>query len=192
MKARPAMKAQEALFRLLTMPFRTVLDIGAGPPHADILREQGKSVTTINLHDADVVGDYMAIHDLGRFDCVWASHVLEHQPNPNLFLRKCLSELDEGGILAVTVPPLKHEIVGGHLTLWNAGLLLYHIIVAGCDCADAAVKTYGYNVSVIVNKATIDVPELNMDKGDVERLAPFFPFHVKHGFDGRIDEVNWT
>lgn len=184
------MKGQDALYKLLTMPFRTVLDIGAGPPHADIFKEQGKSVTTINLHEADIVGDYNET-ELGEFDCVWASHVLEHQPNPNLFLEKCLSDLKDDGILAVTVPPLKHEIVGGHVTLWNAGLLLYHIILAGCDCASASVKTYGYNISVIVRKSPLELPELKMDNGDIETLAPYFPFPVKHGFDGRIEEHNW-
>lgn len=184
------MHAQEALLRVLKMPFRTVLDVGSGGPHADIFREQGKEVTTVNLYDADYVGDYLSL-DLGTFDLVWASHVLEHSPNPGLFLRKCFSDLNEDGVLAVTVPPAKHNIVGGHLTLWNAGLLLYNIILSGNDCSEAMVKTYGYNVSVIVRKRPIDLPGLKMDNGDIEVLAEYFPMSVKQDFDGRIEEVNW-
>lgn len=171
--------------------FRSVLDIGSGGGHAEIFRQHGKDVTTVNLYDADYVGDYLEL-ELGTFDCIWASHVLEHQPNPNLFLKKCFRDLNTDGILAVTVPPLKHEIVGGHVTLWNAGLLLYQLIIAGFDCSKSRVKTYGYNISVIVRKRPVTLPKLKMDFGDIETLAPFFPMPVVNGFDGRIEELNWS
>lgn len=170
--------------------FRSVLDIGSGGGHAEVFRKHGKEVTTVNLYEADYVGDYNEM-ELGTFDCLWASHVLEHQPNPNLFLKKCFRDLNENGWLAVTVPPLKHEIVGGHVTLWNAGLLLYQLILAGFDCSKANVKTYGYNISVIVRKKHLSLPTLRMDFGDIETLAPYFPIPVRNSFDGRILEVNW-
>ena len=106
-------------------------------------------------------------------------------------MKKCFDDIDEGGIFAVTVPPLKHEIVGGHVTLWNAGLLLYQLILAGFDCSSASVKTYGYNISVIVRKKAATLPRLRMDFGDIEALSHYFPFPVANGFDGRILEVNW-
>jgi len=172
------------------MDFRSVLDVGSGGVHADIFKNAGKEVTTINLYNADVVGNYLH-HDF-KVDCIWASHVLEHQPNPNLFLRKCFRDLNENGILAVTVPPLKHDIVGGHVTLWNAGILLYQLVLAGFDCAQASVKTYGYNISVIVKKKPFTMPKLSMDSGDIEKLYPYLP--IKEGldtFNGQIDEVSW-
>lgn len=184
------MRAQEALKRLLELEFQTVLDVGAGGDHARVFREYGRSVTTINLYDADYVGDYLT-SDLGTFDCVWASHVLEHNPNPGLFLKKCFSDLNDDGILAVTVPPLKHEIVGGHVTLWNAGILIYQIILSGNDCSQAMVRTHGYNVSVIVRKRPIELPGLKMDYGDIDTLSEYFPFPAEHGFDGRIEGCNW-
>lgn len=189
------MHSVEAIKKVLTLDFTTVLDIGSGGgDHADRFRNEGKQVTTIDLRSkkADYQADYLKFKvKLKPFDCVWASHVLEHQPNPNQFLKKCFSDLKDGGILAVTVPPLKHEIVGGHVTLWNAGLLLYHLILAGFDCRDAMVKAYGYNISVIVRKVKADLPELMMDCGDIEKLKEFFPFNAYHGFEGRISEVNW-
>ncbi len=184
------MNADEALTKVLTWDFRSVLDIGSGGTHADIFRSHGKSVTTINLYDADYVGDYLNA-DLGRFDCLWASHVLEHQRNPGLFLEKCYGDLHPNGILAVTVPPLKHAIVGGHVTLWNAGLLLYHLILAGFNCQRASVKTYGYNISVIVRKKRAAIPRLKMDYGDVTAISKYFPIPIREGFDGRIEKVNW-
>lgn len=186
------MHASEALQRLMRMPFATVLDIGSGDgQHAAVLRANGRHVTTINLFaPADIVGDF-CVEPVGAFDCLWASHVLEHQCDVGAFLRKCYASLNDIGILAVTVPPAKHNIVGGHLTVWNAGLLLYNLIVAGFDCAQASVKTCGYNVSVIVRKKPAQLPILKMDCGDIEALAEFFPFHVTQGFDGQIAEWNW-
>lgn len=175
------------------MPFDTVLDIGSGDGvHALAFAQQGRRVTTISLRrPADVLADYCEHEFAEPFDCLWASHVLEHQPDPGRFLRKCHRDLRDGAILAITVPPMKDEIVGGHVTVWNAGLLLYQSILAGFDCAEAAVKSYGYNVSVIVRKRGIELPALAMDEGDIERLARFFPLPVAQGFDGHIREANW-
>lgn len=185
------LSADQAFHKLLTMKFHTMLDVGSGTgEHAELFRKVGKQVTTIALSDADIVGDFNKIK-LGKFDCLWVSHVLEHQRNVGSFLERCFDCLYEDGILAITVPPLKHEIVGGHLTLWNAGLLLYNLILAGFDCRNAAVKEYGYNISVIVRKQRAVLPTLKMDYGDIESLKDFFPFPAQHGFDGRVQEVNW-
>jgi hypothetical protein len=186
------MRARETLDALLRRDFQTCLDIGSGDgSYANALRAAGKSVMTVNLcAPADHVGDYMG----QRFfpvDAIWCSHVLEHQSNVGLFLQKCFRELKPHGWLAITVPPMKPEIVGGHLTLWNAGLLLYNLILAGFDCSQASVKAYGYNVSVIVQKRPAFIPELKMDFGDIEALAHCFPIPVCNGFDGNIREVNW-
>lgn len=186
------MNAEESLKKILTYEFKTVLDIGSGTgEHAEIFKTAGKEVITISLEPpADIVGDFMT-HHVPDVDCIWASHVLEHQVNPGTFLRRCYSVLNDNGVLAVTVPPLKNEIVGGHVTLWNAGLLLYQLILAGFDCSKAKVKTYGYNISVIVQKTPLTLPKLRMDYGDIEVLKDYFPFDAEHGFDGNIQELNW-
>jgi SAM-dependent methyltransferase len=192
----------EALDRLLAYAdVRRVLDIGSGAgDQAAILRTAGREVTTVSMMPpADFVGDYIALELPGAFDAIWASHVLEHQPNPGLFLRRCFDDLRIGGVLAVTVPPPKHEIVGGHLSLWNAGLLLYHLVVAGFDCRNARVSgCYAngpayvpYNLSVIVRKVPAALPPLACDAGDIERLAEFFPLPVRQGFDGRLAPIDW-
>lgn len=184
--------------------FETVLDVGSGAgKHADIFENSGKRVTAIDFgvsvyfqektsNRTDIIADYYSYDFPEPFDCVWASHVLEHQPNPNEFLRKVHRDLKEDGWLAVTVPPLKHEIVGGHLSLWNAGLLLYQLVFAGFDCRWASVRTYGYNVSVIVRKKSIgDLPELHYDNGDIDRLSKYFPDGLSEGFNGSIRRMNW-
>jgi len=178
--------------------FKTLLDIGSGPSQgvnaANFFKELAKDVTRQDInpdYKPDLLGDFNNLATDKLYDCVWCSHVLEHQLNVNHFLTKIFHTLKDDGVLAITVPPAKHEIVGGHVTLWNAGLLLYNLILAGFDCKDAAVKSYGYNISVIVNKRTAILPELNYDAGDINALNEFFPLGVYEGFDGNIQEINW-
>ena len=187
------MFADQALLRVLAKPdVRRVLDIGAGDnEHARAMREGGFEVTTISLREpADLVCDYLTT-DLGPVDCIWASHVLEHMPNVGAFLEKCFRDLRDNGVLAITVPPAKHEIVGGHVSLWNEGLLLYRLVLAGFDCSQAQIGVYGYNISAIVRKVPASLPPLAMDCGDIERIAHFFPLSVAQGFDGQTGSINW-
>ncbi|WP_339668761.1 class I SAM-dependent methyltransferase [Dasania marina] len=185
--------------------FETVLDIGSGEGlHGYLLRGMGKSVTSIDYgeslyfkkkekHYDCITADYGSYKFDCPFDAIWASHVLEHQLNPNIFLKKIHSDLKEGGVLAITVPPLKHEIVGGHVTLWNAGLLLYQLVLAGFNCREASIKSYGYNISVVIKKESIkSYPEISYDSGDIDKLSEFFPKGFSEPFDGDIKLLNWA
>ena len=194
--------AKEALEKLLRdYAFQTVLDVGCGTGrHTRLFREAGKQVTAIDIYpgvEGAVQADYLQHRFERTFDCVWVSHVLEHQLNVNFFLKKLHNELREGGLLAISIPPLKQEIVGGHVTLWNAGLLLYNLVLAGFDCSQAAIKCYGYNISLIMPKISARLPldKLRYDKGDLDLLAPFFPNvdGVRWGqsFNGQIVQLNW-
>jgi len=188
------MFGDQALVRFVDQyRWHTCIDIGSGSgEHARWMEQRNRNVITVDLgHDADIRGDYLALPALGPVDAIWCCHVLEHQVNPGQFLQRCYSDLADDGVLAVTVPPAKHNVVGGHVTLWNAGLLLYQLILAGFDCSGARVGSYGYNISVILRKRPAELPELVNDCGDIERIAKFFPIKVRHGFDGRIEDVRW-
>lgn len=207
-----------ALEKLLAeYSFHTVLDVGAGAQHhARAFARHGKAVTAVDFGSSvyhrqkpagqggeivEILGDFNQLTFDSTFDCVWASHVLEHQLDVHRFLCKLVGLVREDGLLAVTVPPLKHEIVGGHVSLWNAGLLLYRLVLAGCDCSEARVLAYGYNISVIVRKRTIpDLHALGLeqDAGDIRKLRAFFPpgiaFHsneLDDPFDGNLSRINW-
>ena len=172
--------------------FETVLDVGSGDfTFARMFQEKGKQVYTTDILESDYQGDFNTIDFDRNFDCIWCAHTLEHQLNVHHFLSKIFHLLDTNGILAISVPPLKHNIVGGHVSLWNGGLLLYNLILAGFDCSEASVKQYGYDISVIVQKKEAILPKLNYDHGDIEMLAEFFPMKVKQGFYGQLDEINW-
>jgi len=174
----------EALEACKDLAFNTVLDIGSGDgDHAAFFRNMGKKVTTCDIKRADVIGLYTEV-DCGKHDFIWCCHVLEHQLNVNQFLRKAFSDLNDDGWLVITVPPLKHAIVGGHVTLWNAGLLIYNLILAGFNCKDAQLLEYGYNISVIVQKSHFVMPMLKYDFGDIETLSEYFPFPATNGFRG--------
>lgn len=190
------MKAKEALdFCLNKLQFKSVLDIGCGAgEHYRAFQKAGKNVTAVDIqrNGFNFVGDYLTTR-FTSVDLIWASHLLEHQLNVNLFLRKCYSETNPGGYICVTVPPKKDEIVGGHVTIWNAGLLMYNLILAGFDCSNAHIKRYDYNISVIAKKGEFTLPELKYDTGDIETLSQWFPKgYNKHGFNGDIQELNWT
>lgn len=189
---------------LENLDFQSVLDIGSGGgEQAEQFALAEKKVTAIDFgtskyyEDAHLTGapyarctlvqdDFNTWENEVTFDLVWASHILEHQCNVGSFLQKCWSHTADNGWLAVTVPPLKHDIVGGHLSVWNAGLVIYNLVLTGNDCSNAIVMNYDYNVSVIVPKKPIILPALDHDVGDIERLSDFFPDGFHQGFDGRM------
>lgn len=184
------MFADQCLQKLLAeYEFTTVLDVGSGPgEHARAFRAAGKVVTETDFARD---GDYLCQHFGWQFDVVWCSHVLEHMPNVRAFLMTLSQDCKPGGVLAITVPPFKHDIVGGHLSVWNAGLLAYNLVVSGIDCSAMRVKKYDYNISVIVRNNRITLPRLANDSGDLETLRRFLPGFVQSNASGDIDEWNW-
>lgn len=177
--------------------FRTVLDVGSGRGNqADVFERAGKIVTRFDNGKSKayiprsntIVADFLSYRFEKTYDLVWACHVLEHQHNPNAFLTKVIESCKPDGTIAVTVPPAKPELVGGHLTLWTPGLLLYHLVLAGIDCKEAEVISYGYNISVIVGntKANYSREILKYDYDDISRLKPFFPVYLEAGCRGDL------
>lgn len=179
---------------LLQYEFDTILDIGCGDClHTDYFKANGKTVTSTDYSAKrpDVIeGDYLSL-EFNQHGAVWCSHVLEHAPDTNTFLQKVINDCREGGVIAINVPPLKHSIVGGHVSLWNTGLLLYRLVLCGLDCSEARVGTYGYNCSVVVTKRSVELPPLSHGNGDLEKLSSLFPFSVKQGFNGQNITHNW-
>lgn len=182
---------------------QTILYIGSGEGvHAQIFQDQGKTVTVIEYGNSIyfqkakdthrvIVEDFNQWKTQDKFECVWASHILKHQPNPNQFLKNIYNILDVNGVLAITIPPMKVQSVGGHLTLWNLGMLFYNLILAGFDCRNACGRRYDYNVSLILRKTPFTMLEIAYDSGDIELLAPFFPYEVREGYYSDITSVNW-
>lgn len=181
------------------VPNASIIDVGCGDKaYSTFFECSGFNVTTMDIsphHEPDICSDLQGHQALDKFDAVWCAHTLEHIQNVNQAILNLKSLCKDGGVLAITVPPLKHNIVGGHVTLWNEGLLLYNLILCGIDCRMAKVGSYGYNISVIVRNEIAMLPDLNHDDGDIEKLAKYFPYqiqdNIKQGFDGRLGSINW-
>lgn len=177
-----------------------ILDIGAGANelHTSIMRSLNFNVDTCDFYESAIFkGDFNQIEFRKQYDGVWASHCLEHQLNVNNFLKKVNLVTKEGGFICITVPPLKHLIVGGHVSLWNPGLLIYNLVLAGFDCSDIKIKMYGYNISAIVRKKSFDMPQLTYDSQDLNILRDYFPKSLewqglKPKFSGIVEELNWN
>ena len=173
-----AQKTLEAFIKLLPAG-STVLDIGPG---------QGEHTARMERAGLDVKASMDWPVDSWRhaeqFDGAWCCHVLEHSPNPGMFLNAIRYSLKVGGVLGLVVPPMKRELVDGHVTMWSPGLLLYHLVLAGFDCSRVNVDCYGYNIAVIVTKgALVDLEGLSRDCGDIEIVAKYMPGNVQHGDD---------
>lgn len=209
-----SVKANYAVQKLLKeYQFDTVLDVGAGSgDHSAIFVKHGKSVTLLDKGSSVyfkrsfnqsefVVSDFLDFRPECKFDLVWCCHVLEHQTEPMRFIKLLLDCVKDGGLLCITVPPPKKDIVSGHVTMWNAGLLLYWLVLAGADCRGARVASSGYNISVILTKDLIShrLPDLDMDQGDIEKISKYLPRELKYGknsngdlsFSGEILSINW-
>lgn len=198
-------RSKEALKKLKELKVKRVLDLGAGKCEQAkwIIENTDAHVTSVSLNEPPewnhkrhkyIKGDVLKVLPMGKFDCVFASHVLEHQPNINNFMKLCVNELEVGGYLVITVPPIKHQIVGGHLSYWDAGMVLYHMVLAGLNCKNPMIKQYDYNITVIVkrDKVVPDLSNLYYDLGDIKKLSSYFP--DGYNFDrckGVIKELNW-
>lgn len=173
----------------------SVLDVGCGDGfHSKKFIEAGKKVTSTDLGNfySPIVRGFYEELEFEPHDLTWASHVLEHQLNVNNFLKKLRKDTKDSGYTCVTVPPLKSAIVGGHVSLWNAGLLLYNLVLAGFNCKNAHIRKYHYNITVIAQADNFDLPSnLKYDTGDVNKLKPWLPDFCGEKFDGDIVEWNW-
>lgn len=189
--------------------FSSILDIGAGKLEAtEQFIKYNKEVDICDFDDGLYyknttcdkkkinklyLGDFLKINFEKSYDAVWCSHVLEHQLNPNIFLKKIHSVMKEGGFLCIIVPPRKPIIVGGHVSIWNSGLLMYHLVHAGFDCSNAIIYQYDYNIGIILQKKSIILPKIHYDIGDLIKLKEFFPneLHTENDcFNGDILKLN--
>lgn len=169
---------------------KLMLDVGGGHGvHTNFFRSNGFEVDLIDIiegkPDRIFVGDALEFQPPRKYNYVWCSHVLEHIQDMGSFIRKLIECCEEGGVISATVPPLKSDMTFGHVTLWNAGLLLINFIKAGLDCREAKIRTYGYNVSIVTpNK-----------KRDSSVYSNFLPPAIKMKgiyFDGDIENIGFS
>ncbi len=174
----------------LVKPGARMLDVGGGDGlHARFFRRHGLDVDIIDLGEGMeplvFTGQYEGYKPAEKYDIIWCSHVYEHIMNPGLFLSKIYYDLRPGGYAAITVPPLKSDMLFEHVTLWNPGLLLIHLIKCGFDCRAARVGSYHYNITVIAQRPASPLALSERD------MLPSVDWKGSY-FNGDINFLNWT
>jgi SAM-dependent methyltransferase len=189
-----------ALFNLMTFHhknFSSVLDVGGGTgAHTRFLRLFGKEAYSIDNHDssADYKGNFLSFDFQRKFDVVYCSHVLEHQRNVGAFIEKLYDVLADDGLLAVAVPVHPRErLISGHITSWNAGLLLYNLVLGGFDCRNASFIQHA-DLNLVVQKKPARGGDIHSPAAwdHVDALAQYFPFPVTTGVNAEVIEMNWA
>ena len=190
-------RSGEALKYALNLKPKTVIDVGSGGGfHAKSFIQNGAVVdcidfgTSIYAQDANYknlsvrYGDFNTMHIKSKYEIVWASHVLEHQRNIGIFLDKLISCCEDNGRVIITVPAPHRRLLGGHLSLWSPGLLVYNVVMAGVDLNNAIVIAGRDEYSLIFSPKRVNLPDhITYDKGDIEKLAHLLPDYVVEGAD---------
>lgn len=188
----------------LKYEFHSVLDVGAGTGWvAQYFAAQGRDVSATFLNSEDNIesvvnlGNFplesMPSIESDSFDAIWASHVLEHCVNVGNALSECYRILKPNGILFLSVPPFKHNVVGGHVSVgWNIGILTYLLCIYGFDVKNGSFIKHGYNIAAFVRKGTPPEVALEFSSVDFEKLDAYLPEWLKQGTYGDINKYNWT
>jgi len=105
----------ERALRSLTLPdFESVLIVGAGYDPYRSLFPRAKEYIRLDIQPipgiTDVVGDALALpFETERFNCLFASELLEHVEDPFLFAQEAARVLKPGGTIILTVPFMFHR-----------------------------------------------------------------------------------
>lgn len=198
-----------ALARLLDLPAaKRVLDIGPGfQDRAPHLLAAGKRLSVAMTTDAPVEAMAGVAHIpfplapeglADPFDAVLACHVLQRQANPHRFLCTLNAALAEGGMLLLAVPTLRFPLLGGDLTLWTGGLLLYHLVLAGFDCREASLQVDRGELCLALAKRSHPAWTEGTPLPPLDSLRPVLPPQLDFMsdpdgpcFNGDIRRLNW-
>ncbi len=192
-------RGMDALEQCIKLPIKSVADVGSGGgEHANAFKNAGMEVTCIDYGTSIyaekaklenginiIYTDFLKWQANDKYDLVWASHILEHQRNVGIFIEKLVDICHPNGYICITVPFPHRDIWGGHLTLWQPGLLAYNIVMCGIDLSTAKML-YGYReISIIFQPNKVKLPDITFDNGDVKKMEHLFPM----GF--REDKDSW-
>lgn len=204
------------LLEYIPEEMNSFLDVGFGRGQiSSYLRRKGKRVTGIGLElasyglDLDIVEEGIQLIEANvenmpfencSFDCVIASHILEHVSNMGNALKEISRVLEEKGILIVFIPKFSDYVCAGHVnTGWNLGQLMYVLLINGFDVKHGKFIEYGYSLCAMVKKSNYELPPLRGDRGDIHILNEknLFPMRIQSnngicdGYNGNIQAINW-
>ena len=176
--------------------FDTAIDIGCG--HGDFfkyLNEKGVQVkgTGIDMMPEDKItykgfkyikSNFNDYEPTENYDLIFSSHTIEHNPNTEEFLKNFFKFGKPGGLFCLVWPPPKPQIVGGHVHIFNLGIMMYNIIRTGVNCKNVKMIKVGYNLVIVGEYDFFDLPTLTYNRHEIEMLKDYFPFPAVQAFDG--------
>jgi SAM-dependent methyltransferase len=173
--------------------FKSILDIGCG--RGNMFRFlKGKEITGIDVIDknkvaltpgAKYIQDNISTYTPDeKYDAVMCCHLIEHVPDTESFIKTFFSFIDEGSPWCIIWPPPKPQVVGGHVHVFNHGMMLYNIVRTGIDCSNVRLVKKEYSNGIMGVKKSFKLPQLIYVGGELELLAKWFPFKAKQNFDG--------
>jgi hypothetical protein len=82
------------------------------------------------------------------------------------------------------------------LSIWSPGLVLYHLVLAGFNCSSVKVLTQGEEISVIIEKDTIDPWVEGTPLPPLVSLRRYLPARLDFVlepacFNGDIPNLDW-
>lgn len=198
----------------------TVLDVGCGEGlQGRFFADYGFEVTGLTMSSQNgyageclrepsrVIKKDFFHYEGNCYDVVWASHILEHIPVPDDFLRHVRKVLRPEGCLALTVPNDERNISNSHVHTFNAGRLLRYLLCAGFDCYNAQILAYGFNLSIIIPHVSYIEEELDVEAaqtsanihGSANNMFNYLPEGITvlqtwnhvNTFCGDIQELGW-
>lgn len=201
-----------------------VADLGAGlGQHTRYFLDQGCEVVAVDKVLTDELGAVISSHqdqcrfvesDLsrlpfedGELESIWASYCLEHMEDPLSVLREWRRVLRPRGILAVSVPPYKSEVVGRHVfTGWNVGQLMLTLLRTGYNIRDGAFARHEWNIFAVVCREE-HPPQLQPNDEILCQYCDLFPPQIQEAigqrkfinpfgetissFEGEIKQLGW-
>ena len=198
-KGKPKFRAEYAFDYCANLDIKNVLDVGSGGgehskkcAHSNFdgtCIDYGTSVYSKQSKLIDkkikvIHGNFNNfVHD-SQFDLVWASHVIEHQQDVGLFIRKLIECCMPNGYICITVPDPHRHLWGGHLTIWSPGLLAYNIALCGVNLSDALFIRGTQESSIIFQLKKAFLPgDLTYDLGDIDKISHLLPSSLSEGDD---------
>jgi len=181
--------------------FSSAIDVGCGVgDFYSMLNEKGCRINGVGVDVIDpsdllysdfhyVRKNFTEYETEDTFDLVFSSHTIEHVQDTGVFLKKFFSLCREDGVFCLIWPPPKKHIVGGHLHVFNPGLMLYNIVRLGIDCRNVKIFKSGYNLAIMGQFKTFELPELTFNRFELELLSDYFPFTPEHNFDGDLKKI---
>lgn len=144
----------------------------AADSRASLLEFKGKNLSDAEASSCDVV----ILSELHR------------QRNVGSYLDRAFSLLKVDGVCILLCPAYSNSVGSGNTnSLWNAGYIIYNLILAGFDCKESKVSTFENEIQLTAYKSN------RVSKGvSIGDVADFFPLEVYQHFNGNIKELNWV